>query len=107
MRAERFDKGNIDRAAAPLIQESLMGKDVFFRPAKKVEPGTVRQKAKTSRREIRAFFPHQHLIKRGFEFVKVQNVRSRISHLRVRKLRGTPIRALMLFGEINAEDVPA
>jgi len=78
-------------------------KDILIRPAGKVELHPLGQKAEAGRRQFRAALARQHRIEPVLERVQVQDVGCRIGHLRVAKFLGTPVRQLLLLGEIDAE----
>src|SRR6476469_9077298 len=83
-----------------------MCKDVVRIPACKVETDPFRQETKAGRRKLNSALAKKHGIQLSLQGVKVQDVGGRIGDLRIGQLGGTPVRALLLFREIDAEQLP-
>src|SRR5215212_742844 len=76
---------------------------ILFRPPGEIEPCPDRNEFETGFRQIHPSFSLQHLVESRLDLVKIYHVQRRILLLRIGKDRCSPIRALLLLGEIDAE----
>src|SRR5829696_4120932 len=76
---------------------------ILFRPTGEIEPHPDRDKFETGFRQIHSSFSLQHLVESRLDLVKIYHVQRRILLLRIREDRCSPIRALLLLGEIDAQ----
>ena len=75
---------------------------VLFEPGE-VELGPRGKEGKRCRRKGFPALAGEHLIKLFLDGMQVKDVICRISHLAVGQLGGTPIAALLLFGQLNPQ----
>src|ERR671930_1972470 len=80
-----------------------MGKDVLVRPAGEVEPHPIREKAKTSRRQLGAPLTEKDGVELLLERMQVQNIGRGIGELGVAERLGAPIGELLLLRQIDAQ----
>ena len=82
-----------------------MGKYVNVFKTSQVEPGAHRQKAETGLSEGRPALPLQHQIKLGLQGMQVEHIVSRILLLLIGQFLGRPVRALLMLGELNPQEL--
>ena len=82
-----------------------MGKNVFRRPARDIEPDPVGKEAETGRRQGVAALAHQHRVELVPQRMQMENVAGRIGHLRIREIGSAPVGQLLLLGEIDADEL--
>src|SRR6266446_6173011 len=83
----------------------LMGEYVAFTPAREVEFGASGQEVEAGLGQFHAAFALEHRIERVFQAMEIGDVIGRVSELLLRKIFRTPIRALLLLGEIDVEQL--
>src|ERR1700693_2923020 len=82
-----------------------MRKHVFLAPAGKVEFGAGGQEAETGRRKLAAPLARQPRVEALLERMQVDDIGGGIGELRLAQRFRRPIRALLLFREIDVEKV--
>src|SRR5437763_15247621 len=82
-----------------------MREDVFRRPAGEIEKRARRQKFEAGGGNGAAPLALQHGIELGAQGMQVKNVRGSIAQLLVAEFGGAPVGGLLLFGEIDAEQI--
>src|SRR5918995_6604793 len=90
------------RLEAPRLRRSMC-EYILFRPAGEVEPRPGRDEIETGFGQLHASLPLQHLVESRLDLVKIYHVQRGILLLRIRKDRCSPVRALLLLGEIDAK----
>ena len=83
----------------------LMSENVAFAPAGEVEFGARGQEIEAGLGQFHPAFAFEHRIERVFQPVEIGDVVRRIGELLLRKIFRAPIGALLLFGEIDVEQL--
>src|SRR3954465_1926774 len=82
---------------------SDMGEDIDLRPAGEVEHRPVRQEVEAGAGEAGPALPLEPFVQSLLQLVEVANVGGGIILLRVRKLRRSPVGALLLLGDVDLQ----
>src|SRR5579863_69175 len=85
----------------------LMREDVLLRPAFKIKQGASRQEIEAAARQIGALFARQHSVESRAQRVQMQDVSSGVALLLLGQGWCAPIRALLLFFKLDAEQILA
>jgi len=86
---------------------TLMVKDIEIGEAAQIHAGTNRQEFKAGPRDIGAALACQHLVQHGTKTVQIQNIACRVCLLRLTQRFGTPVRGLLLLGNLDADEFGA
>ena len=84
---------------------SRMRKNIGFRPTGQVQFRAGREEIETGLRQVLPLFPFQPLVQLDPQPVKVKNVRGGIILLRARERFRAPIAHLLLFGEVQPQQI--
>src|SRR5213082_2048099 len=77
---------------------------VFCSPAHEIEPHPIRKEAETTGRQVGAPLARQHGVKLGLQGMQMKHIRSRIGHLGICEVIGSPVGRLLLFRQVNPQD---
>ncbi len=84
-----------------------MGENINFRPSIQIQPGPYGKKFEAGLRQFRAAFSRQHGLQTLSDVVQIKHIGSRIFQLLLAQILSTPIRALLLLGQIDIQQFPA
>src|SRR5208283_1125636 len=96
-----FEAGGETRLARLRILR--MRKNVGFGPAGQIELGARRKEGEALRRERRAAFAGEHRVESRLELVQIEHVRRGIGELRLGELFRSPVRRLLLLGNLDTQ----
>src|SRR6478736_4256340 len=82
-----------------------MRKNILGRPTGEVETHAIWQKMKAGCRQISAALAREHDVELLLQRMQMKDIRRRVRHLRVGEFIGAPVGQLLLFRQINAEDL--
>src|SRR5690349_17644499 len=81
----------------------LMREDVLLRPASEIKQNAMRQEIKASAGQLLASLARQHRVKSAAQRVQMQHVRSGIAKLLFGQGLRSPVRALLLFRQVDVQ----
>lgn len=81
----------------------IMREDINIVPTRQIEPGPCRQELETGFGDVKPAFPDQPGCEDGFELMQIQYIGRGIIQLRICEHVAGPVRALLLFGQINTQ----
>src|SRR5262249_31593108 len=80
-----------------------MRENILGCPSREIEPGAIREETKAGGGKLGSSLALQHGIELVLESMQMQHVGGGIAHLRVAQRLRSPIRELLLLGELDAE----
>lgn len=81
-----------------------MAKNINIVPAQKIEAAAGIEEVKTALCNVEAAFADETCSQDGAQLMQVKHIRRRVIELRVGEFIGSPIAALLLFGQIDTEE---
>src|SRR5512132_312702 len=98
--------GSPRTAAAEQPLPLLVCEDVLLRPSLEIEAGAVRDEAETGVRQVTTTFPLQHRVELLAQSVQPQHISGSVLALFRSKGLGTPVGALLLFRQLDPQELP-
>src|SRR5512144_220943 len=90
--------------SSPATGPQLISEDVLL-PAVDVEAGTMRDEAEARLRQVTTALPLQHRVELLAQPVKPEDIAGRILELFRREILGTPVGALLLFRQLQSQQL--